>query len=135
MPARRVPRLSSLVGSIGAGLVLAAALAPVAPLTVHAQEGPGPSGPVVGPVGGPVPGPVPGPMIGGPGLGPPGYDGGEYGEIAVPGQTQQCRESIGAQTNTWAYFGPTFSGYQFPPYGGIWGYYTGLGIVCRWQPR
>ena len=135
MPARRVPRLSSLVGSIGAALVLAAALAPVATPAVHAQEGPGPGGPMMGPMGGPGVGPV---MGGGPGMGPPGlagYDGGGYEEFALPGQTQYCRESIGAQTNAWAYFGPTFTGYNFPPYGGTWGFYTGLGITCRWLPH
>ncbi|HLH25613.1 MAG TPA: hypothetical protein VK066_24100 [Chloroflexota bacterium] len=78
------------------------------------------------------------PLIGGPGPGPRGLGGGYdagYAEIAVPGQTQYCREQIGAQADAWAYIGPTFSGYQFPPYGGMWGFYADIGPVCRWQPH
>jgi hypothetical protein len=140
MPARRIPRLSSLVYSLGAALVLTVALAPIATPAVHAQDGAGPGGPMVGPLGGPGMGPGMGPMIGGPGRGFRGPDGGSdggsgYEEIAVLGQTQNCREQAGAQTNAWSYFGPTFSGYQFPPYGGVWGFYTASGPVCRWQPH
>jgi hypothetical protein len=148
MPARRVPRLSSLVGSIGAALVLAAALAPVATPAVHAQDGAGPAGPMMGPMGGPGMGPGMGPMMGGPGMGPmmgggpgmgprgmDGYDGGWGGELVVPGQVQHCHESLGAQANARAYYGPQYLGYNFPPYGGIWGFYTGVANVCRWQPH
>ncbi len=142
MPARRVPRLSSLVGSIGAALILAAALAPVATPAVHAQDGAGSGGPTAGPMGGPGRGPMGGPGMGpmdGPGLGPRGFGGGfdpGYAEIAVPGQTQYCRESIGAQTNAWSYFPSASIGFNIlPPYGGDWGFYTGLGTVCRWQPH
>jgi hypothetical protein len=79
-------------------------------------------------------------MDGGRGRGPRGMDGYDGGggwpaEIAIGGQTQYCQESIGAQTNYSAYFGPQYNGYNLPPYGGIWGFYTGLGIVCRWQPH
>jgi hypothetical protein len=136
MPARRVPRLSSLVGSIGVALVLTTALAPVAAPVAHAQEGGGSGGPMMGPMGGPGMGP----MMGGPGLGPGGigggFDGGGYAEIAVPGQVQYCREQIGAQTNAWAYFPSIVGGINiFPPYGGTWGFYTGIGPVCRWLPH
>ncbi|HZS02708.1 MAG TPA: hypothetical protein VFE37_28610 [Chloroflexota bacterium] len=83
-------------------------------------------------------GPGMGPMDG-PGLGPRGFGGGfdpGYAEIAVPGQTQYCRESIGAQTNAWSYFPSASIGFNIlPPYGGDWGFYTGLGTVCRWQPH
>ena len=142
MPVRRVPRLSSLVGSIGAALVLATALAPVATPAAHAQDGGGPGGPMMGPPGGPGVGPMGGPGIGptmgGPGMAPRGtggwFDVGGYAEIAVPGQTQYCREQIGAQTDAWAYF-PSIGFNTFPPYGGSWGFYTGIGPVCRWQPH
>jgi hypothetical protein len=65
-----------------------------------------------------------------------GDGGGGFEEIAVPGQVQYCRESLGAQTNTWAYF-PSGSATinTFPPYGGSWGYYPGVGLTCRWQPH
>jgi len=67
------------------------------------------------------------------------------GEAVVPGQIQYCNEAPGAQANfsgyNYAYPGwwalpwgfPLFSGYSTPPYGGTWGVYTGLGVVCRWQ--
>jgi hypothetical protein len=138
MPARRVPRLSSLVGSIGAALVLAAALAPVATPAAHAQDGGGAGGPMMGGPGmGPMSGPGMGPMMGGPGPGPLTGGGGDgYAEISVPGQIQYCREQIGTQTNAWAFFPSTSGTYNvFPPYGGTWGFYTGIGAVCRWQPH
>jgi hypothetical protein len=93
----------------------------------------------MGQMGGQMPDPSMGPRMGprgmGGGYGGGGYGGGGYDEIAVPGQVQNCQESIGAQTNAWSYFGPTFTGYQFPPYGGMWGMYAGIGIICRWQPH
>jgi hypothetical protein len=139
MPARRVPRLSSLVGSIGAALVLAAALAPTATPVVHAQDGAAPAGPVAGPMGGPGMGTGMGPMMdGGAGRGQRGmggHDEGWGGEITVAGQVQYCQESIGARTNALAYYGPQYSGYHLPPYGGMWGFYAGLNNVCRWQPH
>jgi hypothetical protein len=86
-------------------------------------------------MGGPGMGPM---MDGSPGRGPRGmggYDGGWGGEISVPGQVQHCLEAPGAQANTLAYYGPQYSGYTLPPYGGVWGFYTGINNVCRWQPH
>jgi hypothetical protein len=70
-----------------------------------------------------------------------GYTPNPYGEVAVEGQTQICRESLGADTNWRGFYGPTvghynsnFVGYWFPPYGGLWGFYTGAGNTCLWRP-
>jgi hypothetical protein len=91
----------------------------------------------------------------GPGMGPRGGRGtgfgpgggewagyqGPFGEIAVMGQTQLCHASVGADTNWHGFYGPTvgeflpnYVGYVFPPYGGLWGFYTGAGNVCLWRP-
>ncbi len=90
-----------------------------------------------------------GPRGRGPGMGPQrGGPLGEWGgyqmvfdEIVVPGQTQLCREAQGAEANFRSYYGPTlgefiypFVGYVLPPYGGVWGFYTGAGNVCLWRP-
>ncbi len=141
MPHRHGPRLSSLVGTLSVALALAGAvaLAPSTSAPAHAQGGPE-YGPMFGPRGG---GPGPGPFGGLRGPAPLGYQSYEslFGELAVPGQTQICRESPGATANHWAFYGPTmgefffpFVGYVFPPYGGVWGFYSGVGNVCLWRP-
>jgi hypothetical protein len=138
MPQRRVPRLPSLVGSLGAALafVVALALVPGASPTAQAQD----DGPMMGPRMGPGIGPGLGPIFGPRGGGGAGY--GDPGEIVVPGQTQVCRESAGAVANAQAFYSPTvggfpvgLSGYSLPPYGGLWAMYTGLGNVCMWLPQ
>ncbi len=135
MPHRRVPRLPSLVGplSVALALVAALALAPGATSSTYAQVGPE-YGPMFGPRGGP-----------GPGLGSGGEAFGYqtvFGEFVVAGQTQICREAPGAEANFRAFYGPTqgefnpsFIGYVFPPYGGMWGFYTGAGNICLWRPH
>ena len=134
MPHRRVPRLPSLAGRLTAALaiVVVLALAPGASLAAHAQGGPDfGAGLGFGPPGG------------APGYGP------AFGEVVVPGQTQICREYPGAIANFSAFYGPgyptssfglpwgfpLYASYNLPPFGGFWGFYTGAGPICAWQPR
>ena len=137
MPRRCVPSLPALMGPLSAALAIVAVLAlmPGASPVAHAQRGPD-----LG--------------FGGPGFGPPPIGGSPgfspfFGEPAVPGQTQLCREYPGAQANYGAYYGPgypssffgwpwgfpLFSSYNLPPFGGFWGFYSGYGPVCLWQPH
>ena len=155
MPHRRVPRLLSLVRPVSVALALVAvfALAPGASPLAYAQAGP--DGPMMGPGGmGPMMGPGGqmgmGPMMGprggrGPRFGPPGGEWTGYqdpfGDLAVMGQIQNCNASVGADTNWHGFYGPTvgeflpnYVGYVFPPYGGLWGFYTGAGNICLWRP-
>jgi hypothetical protein len=140
MPDWRISRVSIPVGPLSAAVALAAllALAPAAHPT-HAQVGPdpGPPGPGMAP-------PLPPPPI--PGV--PGYAT-IFGELVVAGQTQVCQESLQAEANYSAYYGPPYGTvpgplWGFPwyahtnlvPYGGFWGFYGGSkSPVCLWQPR
>ncbi len=137
MPHRRAPWLPTLVGPVSVVLALVAvfALAPSAP--AYAQGGGSEYGPMFGPRSGM-----------GPGIGPRGGGGDTagysfiFGEFVVAGQTQVCQEAPGAEANFRAFYGPTlgeynpsFIGYVFPPYGGMWGFYTGVGNTCLWRPH
>jgi hypothetical protein len=157
MPHRRVPRLLTLARPLSVALALVAmlALAPSASPPAYAQAGP--DGPMMGPGGGMGPMMGPGGQMGmGPGMGPRGGRGpafgpgggdwaafqGPFGEITVMGQTQLCNASVGADTNWHGFYGPTvgefvpsnYLSYTFPPYGGVWGFYTGAGNICLWRP-
>jgi len=69
----------------------------------------------------------------------------DVGEPSVPGQTQYCLEAPGAMANfngyNYGYPGwwalpwgfPLYSGYSTPPYGGSWGVYSGVSLVCLWR--
>jgi hypothetical protein len=121
MPHRRVPRRPSLVARFGAALAIVGLLilAPIAAPTSDAQ--------------------VPADF----GLGGPRGVGGW-----VAGQTQYCAEYPGAQANYSAFYGPypteswvvpwgfpVYANFHIPPYGGYWGFYSGVGPVCIWQPH
>jgi hypothetical protein len=70
------------------------------------------------------------------------------GGINVPGQTQYCREFPGATadfdyfagpypTTAWAvpWGFPIYANFNVPPYGGYWGFYSGVGPICAWYPH
>ncbi len=138
MPHRRVPRHPSLVGRFGTALAIVGVLAltSVVASAAHAQDGPGMGMPGAPGMAGP----------GGPrGFGR-GYGGGDSG--IVLGQTQFCRDYPGAvadfdyfagpyPTTAWAvpWGFPVYANFNVPPYGGYWGYYSGSGPICAWQPH
>lgn len=122
MPYSRVLRRPSLAGSLSVALALVAVLV-LLPTAAHAQRGPAPRD---------------------------GYGAGYtdvFGELAVQGQTQVCREhplaevyftGEGAQTyavRSWSapWTWPLYSGYSTPPFGGAWNPYTGVGNICLWR--
>jgi hypothetical protein len=127
MPHRRVPRHLSLVGRLGAALTIVGllALSPLVASNGHAQGRPEP------------------------GMGRPGAGAraGGGGGLVVPGQTQNCQEYPGAWSDFEAFYGlyaapswdpwgfPVYANYNVPPFGGYWGFYTGVGGICTWRPH
>jgi len=69
------------------------------------------------------------------------------GGITVAGQTQACRVYPGALADFEAFYGPyptpsldpggfpVYASYNVPPFGGYWGFYSGAGPICAWQPH